>query len=185
MCTDVCVYTYAYTSIHIHISMYMYTHRQIVDLAFFSSLSKSTEMPWVTLALSHRYDRLVLAVWGGHSPHSHHNWHLWARRQGSPQSRGPAGGCSLRHLLQRCEFSLWVCLDWCWYNCFTFSVGEGKWARLTTVVVPCTSTWYHTRKSKLQRQAHAPAGSPRSHWPNKEAPNLKIKQQKRFWKPGN
>lgn len=181
----VCIHMHIHPSICTYLCICTHRGRQIVDLAFFSSLSKSAEMPWVTLALSHKYDRLALAVWGGHSPHSHHNWHLWARRQGTPQSRGPAGGCSLRHLLQRCEFSLWVCLDWCWYNCFAFSVGEGKWARLITVVVPCTSTWYHTRKSKLQRQAHAPAGSARPHWPNKEAPNLKIKQQKRLWKPGN
>lgn len=52
------------------------------------------------------------------------------------------------HLLQRCEFSLWVFLDWCWYNCFTFSVGEGKWALLKAV---CGASHFHLIWHKEQQ----------------------------------
>lgn len=173
MCIQVCKYAHRHMT---HKCICTHTHTQ--DQTLHTSLDSINQLlRWhelTTLALSHKYDRLVLAVWGvSRAPHSHRNWHLWARCRGTPQSRVPVGECSLTHLLQRCEFSLWVFLDWCWYNCFTFSVGEGKWALLKAVVVHCTSTWYYTRRSKSQRWAHARMGSPHPHWWTERHPILK------------
>ena len=137
-----CACTRVHLHLHMHTSACLYliyfnvcTHTETRQCTFPPGVSTSTTvMLWVTLPLSSKYYRLVLVLQGaGAAPHSHRNWHLWAGHRGTPQSRAPGGECSLMHLLQRCECSLWVSLDWCWYNCSTGSVGEGKWALLKAV----------------------------------------------------
>lgn len=157
----VCAYTHTHTHISTRVCPHPYTylyllyinictHTDIRPCTFPPGLSTSaTEMPGATLPLPSKHDRLAWALWAaGTAPHSHRNWHLRARRRGAPQSRAPAGECSLTHLLQRCEFSLWVFLDWCWCNCFTVSVGEGKWALLKAV---CGASHFHSILSKGQQ----------------------------------
>lgn len=78
--------------------------------------------------------------------HRHRNCHLWARCRGMPRSWVPA---SVPHLLQRCELSVWVSLDWCWYNCFALcgwrEVGsaQSSWWCLT---LPLGITWRRVRE---------------------------------------
>lgn len=111
---------------HMHTSVYVYLiyircmHTQDTRRRVFPWCQYiSTRTPWGTLPLSSEYYRLVLALWAGEPPHSHHNWHLWVDTEVYLNHMCLEENAHSCTCFQRCECSLWVALDWCWYNCFT------------------------------------------------------------------